>query len=168
MVLVVLFCWVCQGRTLDMRVVENVDSRKYGEFGMFSRITGLILLNDNLPRIFSVVSFWTAFVLAQYPPHRKILVLSRLLFFYRDERNIYRPPCPCPPCRQVIVGKGPAEARHVCFFSLRNIRAGEEIFYAYPAPHTVGLGEVIAPDCACRAPGCRGRISQREDPFCLF
>lgn len=57
----------------------------------------------------------------------------------------------------------------MCFFSLRDILEGEELFYSYPAPHTVGLREeAIAADCHCRAPGCRGRISQRDDRFCLF
>ncbi|CAN0297744.1 unnamed protein product, partial [Scytosiphon promiscuus] len=55
------------------------------------------------------------------------------------------------------------QEKRVCFFSLRDIAKGEELFYSYPAPHTVGLGVAVAPACACRAPGCRGRMSQRED-----
>ena len=51
----------------------------------------------------------------------------------------------------------------MCLFSLRAIREGEELFYSYPAPHNVGLGVAIASDCACRAPGCRGRMSKREE-----
>ena len=84
------------------------------------------------------------------------------------QRNISRPPCPCLPSRQVIAGTGAEQVQHVCFFTLRDIAKDEELLYAYPPPHTVGLGEVIAPDCACRMPGCRGRISQREDPLRLF
>eukprot|EP00752_Nemacystus_decipiens_P011284 g10027.t1 len=47
--------------------------------------------------------------------------------------NLYR--------HTVVAGVGQAEVRRVCLFSLRDIREGEEICYAYPAPHTVGLGE---------------------------
>lgn len=73
----------------------------------------------------------------------------------------------CVPLRprffpQVAAGKEQALDKRVCFFSLREIRSGEEISYAYPAPHKIGLGAVVAPECACRAPGCRGRMSTRE------
>ncbi|CAM9761574.1 unnamed protein product [Scytosiphon promiscuus] len=63
----------------------------------------------------------------------------------------------------VTAGKEHAQEKRVCFFSLRNIPKGEELCYSYPAPHTVGLGVAVAPACACRAPGCRGRMSKRED-----
>lgn len=63
----------------------------------------------------------------------------------------------------MAAGKEGAQDKRVCFVSLRDIAEGEEVVYAYPAPHTVGLGLVVAPTCWCRAPGCRGRMSQRED-----
>lgn len=64
---------------------------------------------------------------------------------------------------KVVAGKEQRKEMRVCLFSLRNIKAGEELFYSYPPPHTVGLGEAIAPACGCRAPECRGRMSKRED-----
>ncbi|CAN0225389.1 unnamed protein product [Ectocarpus sp. 12 AP-2014] len=64
----------------------------------------------------------------------------------------------------VTAGKGESQEKRVCFFSLRKIPADEELLYSYPAPHTVGLGgAAVAMVCACRAPGCRGRQSKKED-----
>ena len=82
-----------------------------------------------------------------------------------------RPPAAPPSARapafflssQVTAGKEHAQEKRVCFFSLRSIRPGEELFYSYPAPHNIGLGAAIVSECACRASGCRGRMSKRED-----
>lgn len=57
--------------------------------------------------------------------------------------------------------KGLSDSR-VCIFSLQDILVGQEVTYAYPPPHTVGLGVVTAPTCLCRASGCRGRMCIRE------
>lgn len=54
--------------------------------------------------------------------------------------------------------------KRVCFFSLRDIRQGEELSYTYPTPKSVGLGGTFE-RCACRAPGCHGRMNKREDQF---
>lgn len=68
-----------------------------------------------------------------------------------------------PTSPKVVAGKEEWQEMHVCFFSLRDIGEGEELFYSYPTPQKVDLGELTAPDCACRAPGCYGRISKSED-----